>query len=296
MSTGSSRVSLFYGLKGEWLIVLASLIWGVAFYFQKTAMESIGPLLFIGLRGLVAAVALLPFALSEQNSSENASTGIVPIACFAGVVFFLAGTMQQIGLVTATVTNTGFLTAIYVVATPLLYWVIKRRAPSRITGFSVILAFVGVWALSGGSISGLSSGDKWVAVSSVFWALLIITTSEASRWSQPLTYTCIKFFIVAVLGIGTAVMLEPINLESVLEASESIIYVGVLSSALTFGMMAIALKTVSASRASVLLTLETVFAAAAGYLLLGERLTLQNWTGAALIICAVLVLRIRSTD
>lgn len=280
-------------ITGEWLIVLAALIWGVAFYFQKTAMASIGPVLFIGLRGIVAAVALLPFALTEQNRSENTFAGIVPIACLAGVVFFLAGTIQQIGIVTATVTNTGFLTAIYVVVTPLLYWLIKRKSPSKITWLSVSLAFVGVWALSGGSLDGFSAGDKWVALSSVFWSLLIITTSEASKWSQPLTYTCIQFFVVAILGIGSAMLFEPINVKAIIEASGSIIYVGVLSSALTFAIMAIALKTVSASRASVLLTLETVFAAAAGYLLLGERLTLLNWSGAALIICAVLALRIR---
>ena len=270
---------------------MAALIWGVAFYFQKTAMASIGPILFIGLRGIVAAVALLPFAVSEQKRCEKPFGRIVPIACLAGVVFFLAGTIQQIGIVTATVINTGFLTAIYVVVTPLLYWLIKGKSPSKVTWLSAGLAFVGVWALSGGSISALTAGDKWVALSSVFWALLIITTSEASKWSQPLTYTCIKFFIVAILGMGSALMLEPINLQAVLEASESILYVGVLSSALTFAIMAIALKSVSASRASVFLTLETVFAAAAGYLLLDERLTVLNWTGAALIICAVLVLR-----
>ncbi len=279
-------------IKGEWLIVMAALIWGIAFYFQKTAMTHIGPLLFIGLRGCVAAVALLPFALSEQRGSKAPWVKLLPVGCLGGCVFFVAGSIQQKGIVTATVTNTGFLTAIYVVVTPLLYWLIKRRAPSKITGLSACLAFAGVWALSGGSIANFSSGDKWVALSSVFWALLIITTAEASKWSKPLSYTCIQFSMVALLGMGSAFVFEPVELTSILAVSESILYVGILSSALTFGVMAIALKTVSAPRASILLTLETVFAAGAGYLLLGERLTLLGWTGASLIICAVLVLRI----
>lgn len=276
--------------------MIAALIWGVAFYFQKTAMSHIGPLLFIGLRGGVAAIALLPFVLAEQARSKRSMRDVLPIAGLAGVVFFLAGSIQQVGLVTATVTNTGFLTAIYVVVTPLLYWLIKRKAPSRITGLSVCLAFAGVWALSGGTLGGFSTGDKWVALSSVFWALLIITTAEASKWSQPLTYTCVKFMIVAILGVVSAFAFETVEFGSIVMASESILYVGVLSSALTFAIMAIALKTVAAPRASILLTLETVFAALAGYLLLGERLTLLGWLGACLIISAVLVLRLGRTE
>lgn len=270
---------------------MAALIWGVAFYFQKTAMSHIGPLLFIGLRGGVAALSLLPFVLVEQSRSTIALKRVFPIACLGGVVFYLAGSIQQVGLVTATVTNTGFLTAIYVVMTPLLYWLIKRKRPSNVTWLSVLLAFAGVWALSGGSLQGFSTGDRWVAVSSVFWALLIITTAESSKWSQPMTYTCIKFSTVAILGLASALALESIRIDAIVRASESIVYVGVLSSALTFAIMAVALKTVPAPRASILLTLETLFAASAGYVLLGERLTLMGWLGATLILAAVVVLK-----
>jgi len=271
---------------------MAALIWGVAFYFQKTAMAHIGPLLFIGLRGSVAAIVLLPFAFMEQGRSETSLTRLAPIGCLGGFVFFLAGSIQQIGIVTATVTNTGFLTALYVVITPLLYWLIKRKSPSPLTWFSACLAFAGVWALGGGSLEGFSSGDKWVAVSSVFWALLIMTSAEASKWSRPLTYTCIQFAVVACLGLCSAFLLESVSSDAIIKAAESILYVGILSSAFTFAVMAMALKTVSAPRASILLTLETLFAAGAGYVLLGERLTLLGWAGASLIIGAVLVLRL----
>jgi len=137
------------GIQGDLLVLGAAMIWGVAFYFQKTAMEHIGPMLFVGLRGLIAALALFPLALAESRREEQSGRKVLPLALLAGLLFYLAGTIQQMGLVTATVTNTGFLTAIYVVMTPFLYWIIKQRKPSQLTWLAVALAFLGVWGLSG---------------------------------------------------------------------------------------------------------------------------------------------------
>jgi drug/metabolite transporter (DMT)-like permease len=266
------------------------MIWGIAFYFQKTAMTHIGPFLFVGLRGGLAALALLPFAIVEQRNSKRPLKELVPIAILGGVIFFAGGFIQQYGLISATVTNTGFLTAIYVVLTPFLYWFIKRQRPTRITWIAVVLAFAGVWGLSGGALSSLSKGDLMVSLSSIFWAFLLITTGESSKWKRPLTYTCIQFAVVGLLGLMSAGLFETISMQAIEHSAVSLIYVGVLSTAFTFALMAVALKHMPAPRASVLLSTETLFAAAAGYLLLGERLPLIGWVGAALILAAVLVL------
>ena len=276
--------------RADVLVLAAALIWGVAFYFQKTAMDDIGPLLFIGLRGLLASVALLPLAFYERKNASSPVISLLPIAMLGGLLFFIAGSIQQLGLVTATVTNTGFLTAIYVVITPFLYWIIKKRAPDKVTWFAVVLAFFGVWGLSGGTLVGLSNGDILVACSSIFWALLLITTGESAKHQQPLTYTCIQFFVVGVLGLLSALLFETVEWESIKQAAVPVLYVGLLSTAFTFALMAMALKHVAAPRASILLSTETLFAAAAGYVMLGERLSIIAWIGAALILTAVLVL------
>ena len=276
--------------RSDVLVLAAALIWGVAFYFQKTAMDDIGPLLFIGLRGLLASVALLPLAFYERKNASSPVTSLLPIAMLGGLLFFIAGSIQQLGLVTATVTNTGFLTAIYVVITPFLYWIIKKRAPNKVTWLAVVLAFFGVWGLSGGTLDGLSNGDILVACSSIFWALLLITTGESAKYQQPLTYTCIQFFVVGVLGLLSALLFETVEWESIKQAAVPVLYVGLLSTAFTFALMAMALKHVAAPRASILLSTETLFAAAAGYVMLGERLSIIAWIGAALILTAVLVL------
>ncbi len=302
-------VALSTRTRGDLLILLAAVIWGVAFYFQKIAMLEIGPLLFIGTRGAVAAIALLPFVVLEQrlvrrtrSAVANAELdsvffqrSIVPYGVLAGGVFFLAGATQQTGLVTATITNTGFLTALYVVITPFLFWIIRRQRPGLITWLSVGLAFVGIWGLSGGSLTAFNRGDILVACSSVFWACLIIVSGQSSQLAQPLSYTCIQFVVVALLGLLAASAYETIDYQGLLAAAVPILYVGVLSSALTFGLMAIALQTVPAPRASIILSMETVFAAMAGYFWLGERLSLIAWMGAGLILLAVLMVQ-RSQD
>lgn len=295
--------------RGDLLILLAAFIWGVAFYFQKVAMLQLGPLSFLGMRGLVAGLTLLPFVMVEQQRHRRRqlqglekpgtdgvvpSSGladVLPLGLLAGCVFFVAGALQQSGLVTATVTNTGFLTALYVVVTPLLFWLVRRRTPGRIVWLSVALAFLGVWGLSGGSLDSFTRGDVLVACSSLFWASLIIVGGESGRHAQPLTYTCIQFLVVAVLGLGSASVLEVIDMDRLRAALIPILYVGVLSSAFTFGLMAIALQYVPAPRASVLLSTETLFAAMAGYLWLGERLSGLAWTGAGLIVLSVWIVQ-----
>lgn len=304
-------VALSTRTRGDLLILLAAFIWGVAFYFQKIAMLEMGPLLFLGTRGAVAAIALLPFVVIEQRrvrgtratvssvegriASGVFQSSIVPFGVLGGGVFFLAGATQQTGLVSATVTNTGFLTALYVVVTPFLFWIVRRQRPGLVTWLSVGLAFLGIWGLSGGSMTALSRGDILVACSSVFWACLIIVSGQSSRHAQPLSYTCIQFLVVALLGLLSASVFETIDYQAMVAAAIPILYVGVLSSAFTFGLMAIALQTVPAPRASIILSMETVFAAMAGYLWLGERLGVVAWMGAGLILVAVLLVQ-RSRD
>lgn len=295
---------------GDVLILFAGLIWGVAYYFQKIAMLDIGPMLFIGFRGLIAALVLLPLAIAESkraslssgtltkpptsNSNELSVPIRIPIAIAAGVVFYIAALLQQLGLVTATVTNTGFLTAIYVVLVPFLFWFVRRDFPAAITWLAAIIAFSGVFALGGGTITTLSKGDQLVAVSSMFWALLIVVGGEAARYRRPLQYTCIQFFTVAVLGITSALLFEPVDVASIYRALPAILYVGLLSTALTFGLVTYALQFVPAPRASILLASETLFSALAGHMLLNERLNVIGWVGAVLILIAIILPNIGS--
>lgn len=280
-------------LKADLLLLLAAAIWGTAFYFQKSAMEYIGPYLFIAARGTVATLCLIPLALVEARRVTTPwSSGLVVVGLAAGLAFFVAAALQQIGLITATVTNAGFLTGLYVVATPLIGWLLFNRRPAFYVWPAVAIAFLGIWLLGGGTIGGFSAGDGLIAASALVWAVHMIMTSLASPYGRPVAFTTMQFALVAVCGGVIAAAVEPITLEGLCLALPSIAYVGVLSSALTFTMLAIALKDTPPTEAAILVSMETLFAAAAGAILLGERLTVEGWLGAGLMFTATILVQI----
>jgi drug/metabolite transporter (DMT)-like permease len=286
-------------LAADFLLLFAAAIWGLAFYFQKTAMSDVGPYVFITARSLLASLVLLPLALLELRGRANGTDrpdvdlpGLVKLGLMGGLVFFIGAALQQIGLLTATVTNAGFLTGIYVVITPFIVWLTARRAPSSVVWMAVGMAFVGTWALGGGTVGGFSYGDALIAICAIFWATHIVVTSRSPRFGMPMTFTCVQFATVATIATIAALLFEPISADALVRASGAILYVGLLSSALTFTLAAIAMKHTPASEAAVLMSMETLFAALAGALLLGERLPPIGLFGAALLFSASLLVQL----
>ena len=277
---------------GDGLVLLAAVIWGVAFYFQKAAMTHIGPLLFLGLRALIATLVLAAFAAREPKGKSS----VIPIALLGGTVFFIAAAIQQTGIVEATVTNTGFLTALYVVVTPLIVWAVQGKAPPSTIWAGAVLAFAGTWLLSGGSFSAFSRGDWLITLSSVFWSAFIVITGASGKHAAPMTYTCVQFAVVAVLGLGAAAMFEPISLPGDHGRHRSRWPMWACSPAplstpcwpLRFGECPpLAPPSCWQPRPS--------SRPLAGAVMLGERLALISWSGAALLLAAVLVVQLGKT-
>jgi drug/metabolite transporter (DMT)-like permease len=279
-------------IHADLLLVLAAIVWGVAFVFQKTAMDHIGPLLFVAARATVATLALIPIALREgRRAQDQFPAGLVSIAALGGGLFFLGAIAQQTGIITASVTNTGFLTALYVVFTPFLVWLFMRHAPAWIVWPAVAMSFVGMWLLGGGTVGGFARGDLLVAFSAVFWAAHVVVVAQATRHARPVAFSAIQFAVVAALGLTGAILIEPISIAGLAAAWREIAYVGLLSSALTFTLLAVAMKYTPPTEAAIIVSSETLFAALAAYLVLGERLSIAGWCGAALILGAVLLVQ-----
>lgn len=274
------------------LLVLAAAIWGFAFLFQKSAMEHLGPILFVAARSVVASLALAPLAFREMRSDGAAWRQVAVAALPAGAAFFTGAVLQQWGLVTATVTNTGFLTALYVVIVPFIAWFLLARRPSTYVWLAVGLSFAGTWALGGGSLSGFSAGDGLVALSALFWALHIVLVGRAGSLARPIAFTMLQFMIVAALALVMAPAVEAISLEKLAAAWVEIAYVGLLSSALTFTLFSIALRHTGPSEATIIVSTETLFAAFGAWVFLGERLTPVGWLGAGLILAATLIVQL----
>lgn len=280
-------------LHADIALLFAAAVWGIAFVFQKSAMDHIGPLAFIAARGVVAALALAPLALREhRRAPKPAGKGFWAIAAWGGVLFFVAAWLQQAGIVTATVTNTGFLTALYVVITPFIAWGWNSKVPGAVVWPAVALSTIGTWLLGGGTLSAFSRGDLLVALSALFWAIHVVITGRASPHGRPVAYTAIQFAVVAVPAAVGSVLMETTTLQGLSAAAIDIAYVGLLSSALTFTILTLALQHTPPSEAAVIVSMETVFAALAAYLLLDERLGGLGWIGAALILSAILLIQL----
>ena len=173
-------------LNADLVLLFAAAVWGVAFIFQKSAMEHVGPLAFIAARGLLAALALAPLAVQEHRRAAGPpGEGFLAIACWGGLAFFIAAWLQQAGIVTATVTNTGFLTALYVVITPFMAWGWSGKPANPIVWPAAALSALGTWLLGGGTLGSFSHGDLLVALSAVAWAAHVVITGSAARFGRP---------------------------------------------------------------------------------------------------------------
>jgi drug/metabolite transporter (DMT)-like permease len=281
-------------LNADLALLLAAAVWGIAFLFQKSAMDHVGPLAFIAARAGVAAVALAPLAWREHRRAEAApaSPAFWSIAGWGGVAFFVAAWLQQAGIRTATVTNTSFLTALYVVLTPIIAWGWTGKVPAAAVWPAVALSALGTWLLGGGTLGAFSAGDGLVALSAVFWATHVVITGRAAPFGRPIGFTAVQFATVAVLAACASVLIETTTLDGLTAAAREILYVGLLSSALTFTILTVALQHTPPSEAAIIVSMETVFAALAAYLVLGERLAPIGWLGAALILSATLLLQV----
>jgi len=272
--------------KADFLVIAAALIWGFGYLAQKTAMSDVGPLTFVACRSSIAALVLLPFALREGGPRPWGWM------LAGGVVFALAVTIQQIGIVTASMTNTAFLSALYIVVAPLMALVLLRRRSGVQVWLGAALALAGAYGLSGGQLDSFVSGDWLVMASSLGWAGYMLVTEGAGRAARPLSYTAGVFGVVAVLVWPLAVTIEAPDLMALRPALPEIVFVGIMSSAVTFGLMAIAMRHIPAPRVAVLLSAEALFAALIAAAVLGERLDLLGWLGAGLILAAVLVVQL----
>jgi drug/metabolite transporter (DMT)-like permease len=280
-------------LQADLLLLFTAGIWGVAFLFQKSATAHIGPFAFLAMRGLVAFLALAPLAVRESTrAAAPPRSDFYLTSVLGGAAFLIAGWLQQAGLETATVTNTGFLTALYVVITPLIVLCWSGKMPNVLVWPAVAMSAIGTWLLGGGTLSAFSRGDIMVAISAFFWAVQVVITASATRYRRPIGFTALQFGVVALLAGLAALALEPLSLAHLRAAAVEIAFVGLFSSALTFTLLTIAMQHTPASEAAIIVGTETLFAAAAAYLMLGERLGALGWVGAVLILGASLMVQL----
>jgi drug/metabolite transporter (DMT)-like permease len=275
------------------VLVFAAMIWGSSFVIQQIGTGELGTISFTGARFLLGAVVVLPFGIrqyltiKDKKSVFNATTwaGLL----LTGIVLFIAAALQQHGILRTTVTNSGFLTALYVPLVPVLGGLFLRRKVHFSIWPASICCFVGTFILSGARDIHFSAGDLWVLSSTLFWAShVIIVGIMASRTQAPLVVATSQFFVCGILGLLLGWQVEGPTLNQFTGAWWGICYIGVFSVGMAFTLQVVGQRFTPAADAAIILSSETVFAATAGMIFLGERLAPVQLSGAALILVAIL--------
>ncbi|PZM13762.1 DMT family transporter [Rhizobium tubonense] len=281
-------------IQANLVLLLAAAIWGGGFVAQSTAMHAIGPFWFIGLRFAVATVVVLPFVWLEGRKAAVPLTRRNTLSfLFIGLALFGGAATQQVGLQTTTVTNSSFITGLYVVFVPMIAVVFLRRPPHWVIWPAALMALTGIYLLSGGSFSRLTVGDLLTVVCAIFWAIQITLAGTAVRETgRPLAISATQFAVTAAAGLAVAVVAEPISFEAIGSAIWEILYVGIFSSGLAFALQVIGQRYTTSSQAAIFLSSEALFGASLGALILGETVSPLGYVGCALMFAAMLVVEL----
>ncbi len=285
-------------LHANLLLLTASLIWGVTFSIQQMAMQHIGPTLFTGLRFLMGAAVVLPFALREARTKRRdeawtLAPSSLPWLTLTGCVLFLAALLQQIGIAGTSVANAGFLTALYVPLTPLLAFLVLRQVPHPAIWPAAAACLGGAYLMAGGALDTMREGDVWVIAGSLFWAThILLIGAMTARVGAPFVISCAQFAVCGAVGMAWGLSTETLSWSAVAGAWPMLAFSGILSVGTGFTLQVVGQRHTPAADASIILSGETVFAAIAGVILLGQSLSLLELQGCALILCGVLAVEL----
>lgn len=279
-------------LRADLLMLLTAMIWGSAFVAQRLGMDSIGPFLYTGLRFALACLVLLPLLALLQRRNRRPAPPLDRGLWLGGVIMGLALSLginlQQVGLLLTTVTNSGFITGLYVIVVPILGLLIGQKSgPGIWLGAS--LAVVGMFLLSVGEGFSVASGD-WLQLAGAFvWGVHVLLVGFFASRHDPLRLALIQFATCALISLLLALAFESATLDGIIEAGPAILYGGLFGVAIGFTLQVVAQRHAIASHAAIILSLEAVFAAIAGALLLGEVLALRGYLGCALMFAGMLL-------
>jgi drug/metabolite transporter (DMT)-like permease len=274
------------------VLLLAAFIWGVSFIFQKDAMEYMGPFSFNAFRFLLGGLLLLPLIgwrnKRKHKTEKPFSPATVKGAFLAGVLIFAGAGFQQYGIQYTTIGNTGFITGLYIVFVPIISIFMGQRYGHGIW-FAVAIACLGLYLLSGMNGLNMARGDFLVLLGSVFWAFHVIVIGHMANRHDQIKFAALQFFACAAFSYLAALYVGDKVMLFTFDEWKWIIVSGVLAIAMGYTLQVIGQTTSPPAQAAVILSLEAVFAAIAGYFYYGEILGLRALIGCALMFAGCLL-------
>lgn len=282
-------------VKNALILALTAFIWGTAFVAQSVGMDYLGPFTFNGVRNFIGGISLLPCIMILQKIEGNSNARedgtkkdlfIGGVAC--GLCLFAASSLQQIGLQYTTTGKAGFITAFYIVLVPVLGIFLKKRIGWKVWA-AVVLAVIGLYFLCITEKLSISQGDILIFICALIFAVHIIVIDYFSPKVDGVKMSCIQFFVCGIASLIPMFILETPTVEGILASVEPLLYAGVLSSGVAYTLQIIGQKNVNPAIASLILSLESCFAVLAGWIVLGQKLSVRESLGCILMFAAIIL-------
>ncbi|HSO18263.1 MAG TPA: DMT family transporter [Desulfosarcina sp.] len=283
-------------LKSDLLFLLSAIIWGFAFVAQRMGMDHVGPFTFNGIRFILGAVVLAPFVFRRGNAASPrvyAGTGndrmrLLLYGGLAGLAIFSGASLQQVGLVYTTAGKAGFITGLYVVIVPIMGLLWGQRTNAG-TWSGACMAAVGMYLLSVNEDLTISYGDLLELIGAVLWACHIHLIGWFAPKTDSLRLAFVQFVVCGIASLMTALAFETFDAAGIVAAALPIVYGGALSVGVAYTLQVVAQRHAHPAHAAILLSLEAVFAAVGGWLILGEVMSVKGMAGCALMFAGMLV-------
>ena len=290
-------------LKNNLLLVLAALIWGVAFVAQSVGMEYVGPFTFNAVRFLIGGLVLVPciFFLDRRERKERGEkileqrearrTLLLGGLC-CGLCLTVASTLQQFGIMYTTVGKAGFITACYIVIVPVLGLFQRKKCGSNVWG-AVFAAAVGLYLLCmEGDRFSLSKGDGLVFCCAVLFSFHILVIDYYAPKTDGVKLSCIQFLVCGILSFLMMLIFERPVLSDILAAKLPILYAGIMSCGVAYTLQVLGQKGMNPTIASLILSLESTVSVLAGWLILGQRMSVREIFGCVLVFAGIILVQI----
>lgn len=291
-------------LKGNIMLLIAAIIWGTAFVAQSEGMEYVGPFTYNACRTLLGGIVLIPviavFRMLEARNKDLMDTGkAAPVrstvkgGIICGFILFAASSLQQWGITMTTAGKAGFITALYIIIVPLIELVIYRHS-SLMVWICVTIAAIGFWLLCIKDNFSVGTGDLIILGCAFFFALHIMVIDHfCLKKCDCILMSCIQFFTAGILMTVCMFIFESPDISAVVSAKYTILYAGIMSSGIAFTLQIIGQKRTDPTSATLIMSLESVFAVLSGWLILKEKMTIRELSGCILVFIAVIIIQIR---
>ncbi len=286
-------------LRGSIFLLLATIIWGSAFVSQSVAMDYIGPFSFQAIRSIIAVLGLMPVIwLLDKRKDKGASfiqkwtdKKLWKAGILCGIPLFLACNLQQVGLVDTDAGKSGFLTAMYIVIVPIFGLFLRKKA-SIMMPISVVIAVAGLYCLSFSSATSIQVGDLLTIGCAFMFAIQITLVDRYAPDLDALRLNAVQSLVCSVLSFAVALFTETITVSAVTACTIPLLHAGLLSMGAAYSLQILGQQDIEPTGASLIMSLESVFAVLFGMLILHETMLPREIFGCILMFIAVILSQI----